>query len=76
MKPRQPTQRIGPFLLVGALLGMTPTLADGVPNLRHPDLGFWNFIGGLMGGALVGAIAGTFLYIYLPRLLNRINRQR
>ena len=48
---------------------------QGVPNLGHPDLNVWGFVGGLLGGAFFGAIAGTLLYIYLPRILNRIDRQ-
>jgi hypothetical protein len=75
VKSRKPTQSIAPFLLVGALFGMSPTLLDGVPNLGHTDLTLWGFVGGLVGGAFVGAIGGTLLYIYLPRLLQTFGRR-
>lgn len=69
---RKPTQNIAPFILLGILLGMTPTLLEGMPNVGVFELNVWGFIGALIGGGFVGAIAGTFLYIYLPRIMKRM----
>lgn len=74
MSNRQPSQRIGPFVLIGMLAGMVPALWDGVPAIRQ-GLAMWGFAGALFGGGAVGAAFGVFVYIYLPRFLRRLDRR-
>jgi len=63
-------QGVGPFILVGMLAGTAPVLWRGVPDHPDPELQVWTFVGQVVGGSVIGAIAGAVVLLVMTRLLN------
>jgi hypothetical protein len=64
---------LGPFIFIGILAGIAPVLWGGVPDDPDPELQVWTFVGRVVGGAFIGAIAGAVPSLVLMCLLNSRN---